>query len=65
MAKRALVALGLLAITAACGGDDDEPPCAAVGTGARGYDALSYRLTARFDHEACRQIPQARRWRWT
>ncbi len=49
MAKRALVALGLLAITAACGGDDDEPPCAAVGTGARGYDALSYRLTARFD----------------
>jgi aminopeptidase N len=49
MAKRALVALGLLAITAACGGDDDEPPCAAVGTGARGYDALGYRLTARFD----------------
>jgi hypothetical protein len=47
----AVVSLSAMTLTLAACGDDGggDPPCAAVGTGARGYDALGYRLTARFD----------------
>ena len=38
------------AALAGCGDDGGDPPaCVAVGTGARGYDALAYTLAARFD----------------